>query len=218
MTQTGPGGVPYVPTVPSTGTIALLPTSGTNASALNFGNILKPQVVDIRVDYGSKSMSLLGLNRDLPFVNINAIEVIFNENVSVTQGDLALSTLIKSGVTYNFNSFSYNSTTHDARWTLPSAIGVDSLMLALDGHHSSSGTDGVHVGSGIYLGDISQEFSVLPGDVNGDKMVSAQDVALVQLGIIKPQTATVWEDVDGSGTVDFTDYNDVRKWLGKSLP
>jgi hypothetical protein len=208
----------YVPTSPATGTIALTPTSGTNVAALNLGNILQPQVVDIRVDYGNTSMSLINLNRDLPFVNINAIEVIFNEDVSVVQGDLALKTLIGSGVTYNFNSFTYNSATHDAKWTLPSAIGVDSLMLTLDGHHANSGTDGVHVGSGIYLGNVSQNFSVLPGDVNGDKVVNAQDTYLVQQGILHPATATVWEDVDGSGKVDFTDYTDVGKWIGKKLP
>src|SRR5947199_9691247 len=32
-----------------------------------------PKVVDVRVDWGSQSMSLLGLNRDLPFVNIKAL-------------------------------------------------------------------------------------------------------------------------------------------------
>ena len=115
--QTGPGNVPYVPTVPSTGTIAITPTSGTNRSGLNFGNILQPEVVDVRIDWGTQSMSLLNLNRDLPFVDINAIDIIFNENVSVTQGDLALSTLINSGKTYNFTGFSYNAVTLDAKWT-----------------------------------------------------------------------------------------------------
>ena len=177
--QTGPGGAPYVPTIPSTGTIAINPTSGINQSGLNFGNILQPAVVDVRVDWGSQSMSILNLTRDLPFVDITGFDIIFNENVSVTQGDLALSTLINSGQTYNFTTFSYNSTTFDAKWTLPSAIGVDSLMMVLDGHPSSSGTSGVHVAPGIYLGDYTQNFEVLPGDANGDGVVNSLDLGAV---------------------------------------
>ena len=185
---------------------------------MNFGNILQPEVVDVRIDWGTQSMSLLNLNRDLPFVDIKAIDIIFNENVSVTQGDLAVSTLINSGKTYNFTGFFYNAATFDAKWTLPSAIGVDSLMMALDGHHSTSGTDGVHVPPGIYLGDYTQKFKVLPGDVNGDGVVNSQDIAAVQGQILGVISTTVWADVDGNGEVDITDYNDVRKWLGFKLP
>ena len=197
--QTGPGGVPFIPTIPSTGTIAITPASGVNQSGLNFGNILQPAVADVRIDWGSQSMSILKLNRDLPFVDINAIDVIFNENVSVTQGDLALTTLIHSGKTYNFTGFSYNPTTHDAKWTLPTDIGVDSLMMVLDGHASSSGTGGVHVSPGIYLGDYTQDFQVLPGDVNGDGVVNSGDMYTVQTEILGITPYSVWADVAATG-------------------
>jgi hypothetical protein len=217
VTQTG-----YVPTFPSTGTIALTPTSGTNVSALNLGNMVQsqgnpPKIVDIRVDYGSRSMSLLSLTRDLPFIDINAIEIIFNQDVTVTSGDLTLTTLINSGNTYNFNNFSYDSGTHDARWTLPSAIGVDSLMLAIDGHHSSTGTDGIHNSSGVYLGDVSQKFKVLPGDVNGDLSVNVLDAAAVRNEIVGLSVITVWADVNGDNVVDINDYNAVKARAGTSL-
>jgi hypothetical protein len=216
--QTGPGGVPFIPTIPSTGTIAITPASGVNQPGLNFGNILQPAVADVRIDWGSQSMSILKLNRDLPFVDINAIDVIFNENVSVTQGDLALTTLINSGKTYNFTGFSYNPTTHDAKWTLPTDIGVDSLMMNLDGHSSSSGTAGVHVPPSIYLGDYTQDFQVLPGDVNGDGVVNSGDMYTVQTEMLGITPYSVWADVAGAGTITTADYNDVRKWIGSSLP
>ena len=37
---------------------------------------VKPKVMDVRADFGTKSWSLIGLNRDLPFINIQALDVI----------------------------------------------------------------------------------------------------------------------------------------------
>ena len=63
-------------------------------------------MLDVRLDYGSKSISLIGLDRDLPFTTINAIDIIFSDNVAVNMGLLAL-----TGVNipnYSFGGFSYN--------------------------------------------------------------------------------------------------------------
>ncbi len=213
--QTGPGNVPYVPTVPSTGTIAVTPTSGVNQTGLNFGNILQPQVVDARIDWGSESMSLLNLSRDLPFVNINAIDIVFNQNVVVSEADLTLSSLINSGHSYSFSGFSYDSATHDAKWTLPTAIGVDSLMMALDG---------AHVKPGIYVNPFTQKFKVLPGDVNGDGIVNSVDMGVVRNQIVGIAPLTMWADLDGSVdnegniVVDMNDWYAVKKWIGFKLP
>jgi len=212
--QNGPGNVPYLPTVPSTGTIAITPTSGTNRSGLNFGNILQPEVVDVRIDWGSESMSILNLTRNLPFININAIDIIFNENVIVSKADLTLESLINSGNSYNFSGFSYIPATHDAKWSLPTAIGVDSLMMALEG---------VHVNPGIYLNEFTQKFKVLPGDVNGDGVVNSLDMGVVRNEIVGISPETVWADLDGALdnegniVIDMNDYNAVKKRLGSSL-
>jgi hypothetical protein len=214
VTQTGANNVPYVPTIPVSGSITLTPTSGTNQSGLNFGNILQPEVVDIRADWGTRSMSLLNLTRDLPFVDITAFDVIFNDNVVVSKNDLSLTSLVNSGVSYNFSGFSYNSTTHDGTWTLPTAVGIDTLMMVLDGTKSSSGTDGVHVNPGIYLGNDSLKFNLLPGDVNGDGEVNVEDAITVRNEIVGLAAMTVWADVEGDGTVDLNDYNAVKKLDG----
>ena len=46
---------------------------------------IRPKVVDVRVLWGSRSMSILELDRDLPFSNIQALEVIFSDDVSLNK-------------------------------------------------------------------------------------------------------------------------------------
>ena len=62
-----------------------------------------PKVLDVRVDYGSKSMSLVGLTRDLPFIDINAIDIMFSDDVAVTSGDLELTGV--NLASYGFSGF-----------------------------------------------------------------------------------------------------------------
>jgi hypothetical protein len=52
---------------------------------------LRHKVHDIRLDYGIKSISLIGLYRDLPFKSIKAIDVIFSDSVTVNACELSLS-------------------------------------------------------------------------------------------------------------------------------
>ena len=125
--------------------------------------IVQPKILDVRLDYGSKSISLIGLNRDLPFINIRAVDVLLSDNVNVSSSMLQL-----VGVhlpNYSFSGFTYNSSNFDATWTLPSAIGVDRLMLSLDEETASSNSG---IGPDIGADPFSDNFAVLPGDVNGD--------------------------------------------------
>ena len=39
-----------------------------------------PKVLDVRVEWGSRSMSILGLNRDLPFAGIKVIDAVFSDD------------------------------------------------------------------------------------------------------------------------------------------
>ena len=136
---------------------------------------VKPKVMVVRAIFGKTSMSLIGLNRNLPFINIKAIDVIFSDNVVVSKSMLRL-----QGVkvpNYSFNTFSYNSRSVDATWRLPSAIAIDHLMLSLSGEAAPPAS-----GSGPTIGadSFNNKFTVLPGDVNGDGVVSAKDLATVQ--------------------------------------
>jgi hypothetical protein len=176
---------------------------------------VRPKVMDVRVDWGNQSMSLLGLNRDLPFVDIKAIDVIFSDDVTVDAASLALTgTTVK---TYNMNNFSYNSATHDATWTLPTAIGIDHLKLALDG----SSPNGIHATtpSVIMMGNYNRSFAVLPGDFNGDGVVNSPDIVGIRNEILGVSGAvpTVWGDLNGDGVVDMKDYREAQKRIGWKL-
>ena len=180
------------------------------------GNLtVHPKVQDVRVFYGSQSLSLMGLNRDLPFISINAIEIAFSDNVSVNQSDLSL--IGSSGTPYVLSGLTYDSKTHEARWSLPSAIGVDQLMLSLDG----TSTTGVHTTNPSIpmLGDFKQGFAVLPGDFNGDGVVNSQDLVGVRNEILSIAGAvpTPLGDLNGDGVVNISDYLAIRKLIGKHL-
>jgi hypothetical protein len=168
---------------------------------------VQPTILDVRLDYGSKSISLIGLNRDLPFTTLKAIDIIFSDNVAVSMGELALT---GSNVpSYSFSGFSYNPGADDATWTLPTALGVDKLMMALDG--ATFAGDPI-----IGVNPFGAKFSVLPGDINGDGVVNSQDLVLERNAIQGTGDPSMlgWADVDGNGVVDLNDFMAVRKRLG----
>ena len=72
----------------------------------------------------------------LPWSGINQIQVTFNENVTVDQSDLLLTGVNVPSYNVAGGTFSYDSTTFTATWTLPQSIGADQLMLALNANGS----------------------------------------------------------------------------------
>jgi hypothetical protein len=173
---------------------------------------VKPKVMAIRVDYGKTSMSLLGLKRDLPYINIQAIDVVFSDNVTVSSTMLQL--LGINVKRYSFNHFGYNSKTFDATWTLPSAIGVDRLMLNLTGETAKPASGS---GPNIAADAFGNSFAVLPGDVNGVGVVTMADLNTVA-NDMRNHKYSIWADVDANGVVNQIDYNNVKKRLGNKLP
>jgi hypothetical protein len=178
---------------------------------------IQPNVTDVRVSWGSQSMSILNLNRDLPFSTIKVIDVIFSSDVSVDCADLTLASLLTVGKTYSTGTFSYNPATHDARWTLLNALDVDKLRITLDG--DVAGHNGIHTAGGTYLGAYSTDFSVLPGDFNGDNTVNSLDMVGIRNGMLGAldQILSVWADIDGNGTIDINDYNVAKARVLKHL-
>jgi len=204
-TSSSPAG--YYPITVSAG---LLAAANYTFNLVSSTLTVQPKVLDVRLDYGSKSISLIGLNRDLPFATIKAIDVIFSDNVAVNMGQLSLTGANVSS--YGFSGFSYNPVTDDATWTLPSAIGVDHLMMALDGEtFAAKPTIGVN--------PFATKFAVLPGDINGDGVVNAQDMVLARNAMLGTGDPSMigWADLDGNGVVDINDYNAVRKNIGQHL-
>ncbi len=191
-------------------------TSGLSAANYDFPNTVSatlnvhPKVADILVKWGSQTMSILNLNRDLPFVDITGLEVKFTDPVNITGNGLSL-TSTAGGPKYSPANNGSSTSTSDVTWTLPTAIGVDRLMLQLDQAHIVASA----APTLALFGQSSEAFAVLPGDVNGDLGVSSADAVLVRNAI--GQAYSVWDDVNGDGIVDATDVNLVRNWIGKKL-
>jgi hypothetical protein len=209
-TSSSPAG--YYPI--TVGTVALSAPNYDFPTSTNGTLTIQPKVLDIRVHWGSQTMSILGLKRDLPFINITAVDILFSNDVQVSSTNLSL-----TGVnipSYSLGQFTYNASTHDATWNLPTALGVDRLMMALD---NVTATPQAGTGPNIALGHVSNGFSVLPGDVDGDGVVSSQDAVLVRnmfLGF-GGGVVTIFGDLDGSVVVDVNDYNAVRRRVGTKL-
>jgi hypothetical protein len=168
-----------------------------------------PSVANVLVQFGNRTASLTNVTRDLPWVNISAIEIVFTANVVVTQSDLTL-----AGVnvpSYAIAGFSYNALTKTATWTLAPPLGADRLTLTLAGVHDANG-------NALAGGTFVQRFSVLPGDVNGDGVVDSRDMVGVRNEMMGLSPADIWGDLNGDGIVDMNDYNLVRRHINTRLP
>jgi hypothetical protein len=115
---------------------------------------------------------------------------------------------------HEFASTVGDSHTFDATWTLASAIGADRLTLGLSGEAAPpvSGS-----GANIGIDPFNDQFNVLPGDVNGDGVVTIRDAILVH-NEIASGSYLIWDDIDGNSVVNIADLNGVRKRLGTHLP
>ncbi len=74
--------------------------------------------------------------------------------------------------------------------------------------------------SNANIATFTRRLDVLPGDVNDDGVVNAQDLVDVRNEWlhINGATYTIFDDINGDGVVNLADYNDVRAAIGTSLP
>jgi Dockerin type I domain len=66
----------------------------------------------------------------------------------------------------------------------------------------------------------TRQLAVLPGDFNGDGIVTMQDAIMIRneyLGIAGA-VPTIYGDINGDGTVNVEDYNLARSFIGTVLP
>ena len=147
---------------------------------------------------GRRAMSILNLNRDLPFFDITGLEVTYSDP--------------GQHIRHRVDAHEHRGWTHVCpgqgrlgpgryleTWNLPTAIGIDRLMLALD----QANTVAANAPSLKLFGLTSQAFSVLPGDFNGDGVVSSADMTDVEQ--LRPGPYDIWADLNGDGTVDIND-------------
>ena len=164
---------------------------------------------------------------DIPWSNLNQIQIQFNENVNVQENSLTVTGL--NVAQYAFSSFSYSSVTHIATWSLAQSIGADKVVLDLQSTGPNAvtnaigdGLDGKWTnGTSVYpsgdgtTSDFDFAFNVLPGDLNQDGTVNSQDLAIVSANWLSSQTTG---DNNGDGIVNSQDLALISSnWL-VSLP
>jgi hypothetical protein len=202
--------------VDGTGWVPAFLTSLQTANALNVAG------------YAIPAGSATQLNA-LPWVNLNQIRIVFNEDVNVQQSSLALTGI--NVPSYAFSGFSYNSATHTAVWTLTSPIGDDKLHIdlkstgpsavtsahgdALDGEWHD-GTSSFPSGDGTAGGDFNYHFNVLPGDANQSGVVNGLDISLASANWL--QVGGIAGDVNGDNVVNGLDIAAISSDILTGLP
>jgi hypothetical protein len=166
----------------------------------------------------------------LPWNNLNQVRITFSEYVEIDSTDL---TVTGANVTqYQFSAFSYDSGTKTATWTLTQTLAVDRVMLdlagdgldpvrgvssdALDGEWTN-GSSSYASGNGSAGGDFEFQFSILPGDANQSTLVTTVDylATYYKNGLHTQSTGyNAFHDVNGSGTINSTDYSFILGKLG----
>ena len=166
---------------------------------------------------------------DLPWNNLNQIQIRFNENVNVQANSLTVTGI--SGAQYAFSGFNYNSTTDTATWTLSQSISRDQISvrlkstgtgavtdtggLALDGEWTNE-VSAYPSGNGVAGGDFQFAFNVLPGDVAQANIVNVQSIAIITAEWL--HTGYQSGDINGDGIVNSQDLAVVSSnWFSTPL-
>jgi len=171
----------------------------------------------------------------LPWVNVNEITVSFDEPVNVRLDSLVIRGAGGPLVVTAFIGGRVST------WRLASPVRADRLALELKSGDSTGvkdlvgrpldgewadGADNFPSGDGAAGGDFAFAFNVLPGDVNGDGSVLADDFSAVKKRFFKDTTDattgdasySAFHDVDGSGSILADDYSEVKKRFFDALP
>ena len=170
----------------------------------------------------------------LPWININKIDVVFDQDVDV---ELASFTLTGVNVPlYSFlpddpldtvaadlDGFRYDSTTFTATLVLDNPIATDRLLLDIGGESAdtapvqASGGGPLLEGGGGSGTDFEIFFDILPGDATRNGSFSVTDVANVAARVQPGKFNTLYDpffDLDGSGSISVTDVVNGAARLG----
>ncbi len=175
----------------------------------------------------------------VPWGSIDQIKVIFSENVVVDQADLLLSGVNTTEYNVSGGTFSYDSATFTATWTLPQTIGSDRLTLRLNADGSNPIVDGGGTrldgnwtnptsttqpnssdypsGDGTAGGDFVFRFNVLPGDATQDDIVDLADLSKLLANYGQSGMTCAQGDFTGDGIVDLADLSKVLSNWGATM-
>ena len=143
-----------------------------------------------------------GRNTDSPWLGINKFNIALSAAASLSPADVSV-TGIKVA---NYGPVTVSGSGTSYTITLAQAINAaDRVTLTI-------GNAGVTT--------YTRRLDVLPGDVNDDGTVNAQDAVLARNAFLGLGTAppVLFADINGDGVADITDYNLVRQRIGTVLP
>jgi hypothetical protein len=203
----------YTAPTSSFGTDQVQVTSGSVSTTANVTVTQAPSTINaVSVNWGTAGSIALqtaadglrllpaGRNTDLPWLGINQIVITLSKAETLSPSDVSV-----TGITianYGPVTISGSGTTYTITLAQP-INAADRVTVTIANAGITSYT---------------RRLDVLPGDVNDDGVVNAQDAVLVRneyLGLAMP---LIFGDINGDGTVDLNDYNAVRKLIGTMLP
>jgi hypothetical protein len=172
----------------------------------------------------------------LPWTNLDQVTVLFDRAVTVGKDDLVLRGT--RGGEYRPVSVVSDSSGFLATWTFDRPFEADRYEMTLDDGPTGAADGGQHLdgewpgalnyssGDGVSGGDFRLDFNVLPGDVNRDGRVLADDFSAVKRKFFttpaNPGSGagiyTIFHDVDGSGGILADDFSEVKRRFFTTLP
>jgi hypothetical protein len=195
-----------------------------------------PKVIDVIMSNGTSDYHVpvgSGVQlKTVPLANITTITLVLSETIgTISSGDL---TAKQHGTSTTYTPTSFSSSGNVATWTF-SAFGANQLELklddsvlsnvgiSLDGNwtnpttHSSTGTSVFPSGDGTAGDDFVFYVTILPGDANGDGLVTFADYQILQNNFGGSGKTFVQGDFNGDGNVTFADYQILQNNFGANL-
>jgi hypothetical protein len=191
-------------------TVPVAPAVGSLAANKNLVvDAVGPTLVEFRVLFGSKRYDLLTSTRTVLPWQITGIQVVFNE--PITSGRATSLTGITASRLIGLK-------TKTLTWKFSGkTVGEFSTALA------HTGTNALKDKAGNPIAAFTQDFDVLYGDFNQDRVVNAADEAGIRANLTGPYQPNdpaynIFADVSGDGLVNLVDVNVARARKGKALP
>ncbi len=142
-----------------------------------------------------------GRNTDLPWYGINKLQITLSQAETLSPGDVSV-----TGITVaNYGPVTISGSGTNYTITFAQAITTADRVTVTIGN------------AGITT--YTRRLDVLPGDVNDDGVVNAQDLVDVRNDFASlGGVYNIFDDINGDGVVDINDTNLVGRFIGKKLP
>ena len=144
-----------------------------------------------------------GRNTDMPWLGIQQVHVTLAQSAALTASDIAVVGASPSFINYGPVTVSGSGTSYTITLAQP-IDAADRVTITIENQ---------------LIADFTRRLDVLPGDVNDDAVVNAQDMVLIRNAILKIGDPLMigWADFDGNGVVDMNDFTVARRKLGSRL-